>query len=87
MGGGTGAQEAWKGLFCGTLFGMTSPLIGHPLDTVKTKMQAQTSYMAGSATRTLLNVVKHEGFFALYRGLLPPLVGSSIWDTVGTIHS
>ncbi|RYG52127.1 hypothetical protein EON67_01885 [archaeon] len=42
-----------------------SPLVGHPLDTVKSKMQAQASYLQGSATRTIINVVKNEGFFAV----------------------
>jgi solute carrier family 25 carnitine/acylcarnitine transporter 20/29 len=45
-------------------------------------MQAQSNYFTGSATRTLLNVVKNEGFLALYRGLLPPLIGSAIFRSV-----
>jgi len=41
MGAGSGWREAFFGFGCGVLYGMTSPLIGHPFDTVKTKMQAQ----------------------------------------------
>lgn len=29
------------GLGCGVAYGITSPLVGHPIDTIKTKMQAQ----------------------------------------------
>lgn len=84
--------EALKGLGCGIAFGITSPLLGHPIDTVKTKMQSQLSYTEGSAFRTLSNVVRNEGFFALYRGLLPPLLGSSIYRSVqfsvyGGVHT
>jgi solute carrier family 25 (mitochondrial carnitine/acylcarnitine transporter), member 20/29 len=82
VGDGSASSEAMRGLVCGTIYGLTSPLIGHPLDTVKTKMQAQAGYMTGSALRTLTDVVRKEGFLALYRGLLPPLVGSSIFRSV-----
>ncbi len=82
VGGGTSSKDALAGLLCGMAFGLTSPLIGHPLDTVKTKMQAQDGYASGSAWRTLTTVVRTEGFRALYRGLLPPLVGSSIFRSV-----
>ena len=39
MGKSSGLIEALRGLVCGTLFGITSPIIGHPFDTIKTKMQ------------------------------------------------
>jgi solute carrier family 25 carnitine/acylcarnitine transporter 20/29 len=78
----TGSREALFGLGCGVLYGLTSPLIGQPLDTVKTKMQAQGNYMRGGMVNTFSTVVKNEGFFALYRGLLPPLIGSSIFRSI-----
>ena len=52
-------------MLCGLAFGLTSPLIGHPLDTIKSKMQAQATYFEGSAYRTLVNVYKQEGFLAV----------------------
>lgn len=68
---------------CGILFGLTSPLIGHPIDSLKTQMQAgKASYLHGSSWRTLVTLVKTEGPLALYRGLLPPLMGSSIFRSV-----
>ena len=81
---GTGHEttEALRGLLCGTIYGLTSPLVGHPLDTIKTKMQAQNIYANTSAYKTLLTVFKSEGIKGLYRGLLPPLVGSSIFRSV-----
>jgi hypothetical protein len=44
MGAGSGLREGLFGFGCGVLYGMTSPLIGHPFDTVKTKMQAQARH-------------------------------------------
>jgi len=78
----TGSREAIFGLGCGVLYGLTSPLIGQPLDTVKTKMQAQGNYMRGGMLNTFSTVVRNEGFFALYRGLVPPLIGSSIFRSI-----
>jgi solute carrier family 25 carnitine/acylcarnitine transporter 20/29 len=82
VGSGGTSREAAAGFLCGMLFGLTSPLIGHPLDTVKTKMQAQGAYVQGGAWRTLRAVARSEGFLALYRGLLPPLLGSSVFRSV-----
>eukprot|EP01138_Halocafeteria_seosinensis_P007857 gb/GECG01008027.1/.p1 GENE.gb/GECG01008027.1/~~gb/GECG01008027.1/.p1 ORF type:complete len:321 (+),score=19.60 gb/GECG01008027.1/:1-963(+) len=82
VGSNSSLTEAARGMFCGILYGVTSPLVGHPIDTVKTKMQAQTTYVKGGSIRTLVKVVKTEGFLALYRGLLPPLIGSGIFRSV-----
>jgi len=43
VGSGGGLKEGLFGLGCGVLYGITSPLVGQPLDTIKTKMQAQAS--------------------------------------------
>jgi hypothetical protein len=36
----------------------------------------QEGYRTGGMMRTFATVIKNEGFFALYKGLLPPLIGS-----------
>ena len=82
VGAGDGATEGWRGLLCGVLFGVTSPLVGHPIDTIKTLMSASPAYARGSAVRTLVDFVRAEGPLALYRGLLPPLFGSSVFRSV-----
>ncbi|KAL0486651.1 mitochondrial substrate carrier family protein L [Acrasis kona] len=78
----TGTKEAVFGFACGVLYGITSPLVGQPLDTVKTKMQAQGGYMSGGMVGTFKNVIRNEGVLALYKGLLPPLVGSAIFRSI-----
>ena len=37
-GTGSSYQEALFGLMGGVVYGLTSPLVGHPLDTIKSKM-------------------------------------------------
>ena len=38
-GTGSSYQEALFGLMGGVVYGLTSPMVGHPLDTVKSKMR------------------------------------------------
>lgn len=113
VGSGKYTKEGLLGTGCGILYGLTSPLVGHPIDTgalrrlppsasvlhasparlivltlftdmdaVKTKMQAQDAYMKGGALRTMQNVVRQEGFLALWRGLSAPLAGSMVFRSV-----
>ncbi len=63
----------------GVLYGTTSVAVGHPLDTVKTKMQAQSGYESSSMIRTFSKTLKSQGIRGLYRGALPPLMGSGIF--------
>jgi solute carrier family 25 carnitine/acylcarnitine transporter 20/29 len=39
-------------------------------------MQAQKGYTTGSAFSALMHTVKADGILALYRGCIPPLLGT-----------
>ena len=82
MRGGTFWNEGVYGLGCGLLYGMTSAVVGQPLDSVKTKMQAQSGYQSRSMLQTLAHVVRTEGVVGLYRGILPPFIGSSMFRSI-----
>lgn len=62
----------------GASHGLTSVLVGQPLDTIKTRMQA----MPVEAQSNSLTVARHlfakEGIRGLYRGGLPIFVGGSL---------
>jgi solute carrier family 25 carnitine/acylcarnitine transporter 20/29 len=77
-GGGSVVTEALRGLLCGVCFGVTSPLVSHPLDVLKSRMQALPS-ASGGTLATLRATVSAGGLRALYAGLLPPLLGSSLY--------
>lgn len=101
---GSLAKESTFGLLCGFLYGITSPIVGQPLDTVKTKMQAQArrnalfckpqffsrldsppmqpEYAKGGMLSTFRDVIRREGVMALYKGLLPPLIGSTVFRSI-----
>jgi Mitochondrial carrier protein len=82
VGSGSGAIEAVRAFLCGLLFGVTAPIVGQPIDLVKTRMQVGGRFAKTSALETFKLTVKQEGFLALYKGILPPLFGSTIFRSV-----
>ena len=67
------------GLGVGVMYGTTSVCVGHPFDTIKTKMQAQRGYETGSMFRSFSKTVREQGVRGLYRGAIPPLLGSGLF--------
>lgn len=69
----------------GMLYGATNALVGHPMDTVKSKMQAQSGFLSG-ADSGMAGVVRRvwrtEGVRGFYRGVVPPLMGSSVYRSL-----
>lgn len=66
----------------GVLYGLTSVAVGHPLDTIKTKMQAQKGFEKISMTKSFMEVLRTQGVRGLYRGSIPPLMGSGIYRSL-----
>jgi len=64
----------------GALAGAIGATVVYPIDLVKTRMQNQRTVLAGemlykNSWDCLKKVIRNEGFFGLYRGLGPQLVG------------
>ena len=76
-------KEGILSLISGTAYGMTSIIIGHPMDTVKTKMQAQTTFNTSSNLQsTCTRIYKKEGIRGFYKGALYPFFGSIIFRSL-----
>jgi solute carrier family 25 carnitine/acylcarnitine transporter 20/29 len=76
-GGGSSAEEAAIGLASGIVFGIVSPIVGHPFDCVKTRMQADVAYQSSGFLYTVKHIYATEGMLrGFYRGFVPPLLGS-----------
>lgn len=75
-------REGLIALGTGVLYGATNAVVGHPMDTVKAKMQAQSGFADGGR-QTMMSVIKRiwatEGTVGFFRGVVPPLCGSSIY--------
>ena len=61
----------------GVQFGFVGTSLGHPADTIKTKMQADPQFSGRGAIFVFRSTVKRDGVLSLYRGFLPPLIGGS----------
>ena len=73
-------REFFFSLFSGMLYGATSVVVGHPFDTIKTKMQAQSEYLTKAGSwNTLTTVIRKEGASGLYKGALSPFFGSMMY--------
>ena len=75
-GSGSTLQEALLGLASGVVFGAVSPVVGHPFDTIKTRMQAELQYHNVGTFDVVRSVYQKEGLLGFYRGFIPPLMGS-----------
>lgn len=69
-------MELFLGSVCGAVYGLTSPLVGHPLDTLKSRQQADPRFQRLSLSAAAQQAVRENGLRSLYRGLSAPLVGS-----------
>ena len=72
-------KEGAIGLGVGVLFGVSYVATAHPFDTVKTKMQAQSGFERLSTAQSFAKTLRTQGIRGLYRGVLPPMWGASIF--------
>ncbi|KAJ7122144.1 mitochondrial carrier [Mycena epipterygia] len=62
-------------LLAGSVGGAAQVLVGQPLDTVKTRAQIAPKGMFKGPMDIIMQTVRKEGFFALYKGMASPLIG------------
>jgi solute carrier family 25 (mitochondrial carnitine/acylcarnitine transporter), member 20/29 len=53
---------------------MVGQFIGHPLDTVRVRMQLETRKI--SASHCIIETIKNEGAMGLYKGVTPSMIGA-----------
>jgi solute carrier family 25 (mitochondrial carnitine/acylcarnitine transporter), member 20/29 len=82
VGEGTSIEEGLSSLFCGALYGITSVVVGHPFDTIKTKMQADPGYSKLTTAQSCRSLFTQQGIRGFYSGAIPPLIGSSMFRSV-----
>ncbi|GBE81277.1 mitochondrial carrier [Sparassis latifolia] len=62
-------------LLAGSVGGAAQVLVGQPFDTIKTRAQVAPKEMFKGPMDILIQTVRKEGFFALYKGMASPLIG------------
>jgi solute carrier family 25 (mitochondrial carnitine/acylcarnitine transporter), member 20/29 len=67
---------------CGAVYGLTSPFVGHPLDTLKSLQQADPRFQSLSLHAAARKAVQDRGLASLYRGVTAPLLGSIMFRSL-----
>ena len=77
-------KEGILSCLTGFLYGGSSVIAAHPLDTVKTQMQAQSHQMnkATGSIQASKAIFKHHGILGFYKGIVPPFFGTSVHTSV-----
>ena len=75
-------REAQLAMFTGALYGATHTVSGHPLDTIKSRMQINPEYLNLDSFQATSKIWREEGARGFFRGMLPPLWGSSVYRAV-----
>lgn len=70
-------SEPW---YLGGLASIGAVMFTHPLDTIKVQLQTQQQVKFGFASMTV-NIVKTNGFFALYNGISAALLRQATYST------
>ncbi|CAG9323404.1 unnamed protein product [Blepharisma stoltei] len=68
----------FKGFVSGVVGAWCGVIVGQPFDIVKVRLQNS----GGSAWVTLKTLLQNEGFFALWKGSLPPLIGLGLGNSI-----
>ena len=69
-------HEGVRELISGSVGGIVSCVAGHPLDTVKTRVQA-FPHLYRNSLDCCAKIVRNEGARALGKGLLPPVLAQA----------
>lgn len=80
-----GVSSLWsntRNTLSGAASGVAKLVVGHPFDTVKVRLQTETTGRFGGPLDCIMKTVRNEGFTALYKGGTPPLIGWGAIDSV-----
>eukprot|EP01112_Ceratiomyxa_fruticulosa_P020775 TRINITY_DN7172_c0_g1_i1.p1 TRINITY_DN7172_c0_g1~~TRINITY_DN7172_c0_g1_i1.p1 ORF type:complete len:301 (+),score=46.79 TRINITY_DN7172_c0_g1_i1:874-1776(+) len=72
---------ALKDIAAGSIGGVAQVIVGHPLDTLKVRLQTQSELYSG-AIDCFKKTVSQEGFAGLYKGIQSPLIGLAAMNSV-----
>eukprot|EP01125_Pyxidicula_operculata_P012840 TRINITY_DN4232_c0_g1_i2.p1 TRINITY_DN4232_c0_g1~~TRINITY_DN4232_c0_g1_i2.p1 ORF type:complete len:327 (+),score=31.46 TRINITY_DN4232_c0_g1_i2:39-983(+) len=74
-------RRPWIDAASGFFSGIAGTVIGHPLDTVKVRLQTQPGKYNGMFN-CLTTIAKSEGVFALFKGIVAPIINLTILNSL-----
>jgi solute carrier family 25 protein 42 len=73
-------SRAFSKFLAGSLAGSAAMVISYPFDTMRTRLAYQTTKkLYNGIIHGFFQVVKNEGFFSLFKGISPALIGVTIY--------
>ncbi|TYZ57699.1 hypothetical protein PybrP1_009724 [[Pythium] brassicae (nom. inval.)] len=75
-------SAAAKSVIAGSVAGMSSVVVCHPLDTLRTRLQTAPARFNGSLVACARQTLEREGARALYKGFLPPFFSQAVYKAV-----
>jgi hypothetical protein len=66
-------NQWFKDFLAGSISGILGTFVGHPLDTVKCRIQARKINYS-SFFMTIQKILKEEKFLGLFKGVVPPIL-------------
>ena len=72
----------WRSWLSGGLAGGSMAVVGHPFDTLKTRIQADKSRAFRSTFHCAAVTMRKEGLFALWRGIGPALLSTGLTSSI-----
>src|SRR5688500_4603973 len=72
-------KEGLASLLTGALYGVTNAVVGHPLDTIKTKMQVTPEFHGKNMIQSMKLLYRTQGLIGFFRGVVPPILGGSLF--------
>ncbi|KAL2148768.1 hypothetical protein VTH82DRAFT_1915 [Thermothelomyces myriococcoides] len=78
----TVSNKNYKGFVAGVFSGIAKQSVGHPFDTIKVRLQTTNASRFSGPLQCLVQTLRNEGVFGLYKGATPPLVGWMFMDSI-----
>lgn len=75
-------SPATTSVLAGSVAGMASVVVCHPLDTLRTRLQTSPQRFGGSFVACAQQTLEREGARALYKGFLPPFFSQAVYKAV-----
>ncbi|KDO17215.1 hypothetical protein SPRG_17366, partial [Saprolegnia parasitica CBS 223.65] len=69
--------EIAKDLNAGTVGGVAGIVAGHPLDTIKVRLQTQCHTSSHGISSSIRAIAASEGFRGFYKGMLSPILSNA----------
>eukprot|EP00049_Salpingoeca_infusionum_P004686 m.82338 g.82338 ORF g.82338 m.82338 type:complete len:302 (+) comp12685_c0_seq3:225-1130(+) len=85
MGDAATTEDAWqrtRRFIAGYFSGCALVLAGHPFDTIKVRVQTESTGRFKGPIDCLVQTVRKEGPLAIYKGVLPPLLATGVINSV-----